>query len=50
MYSRFELPTDDEAYEALRKFKSREKQREYELESLHNSMFGWTQMDDQTTL
>ncbi|XP_067949403.1 E3 ubiquitin-protein ligase RNF181-like [Watersipora subatra] len=37
---RFELPTDDEAYEAMKKHKSRENQRKYELESLHDSMFG----------
>ncbi|KAF6031835.1 hypothetical protein EB796_009840 [Bugula neritina] len=37
---RSELPTDDEAYEAFKKYKSRETQRKYELETLHNSMFG----------
>ncbi|XP_037084209.1 E3 ubiquitin-protein ligase RNF181-like [Pollicipes pollicipes] len=37
---RLELPTDDEAYEAQRKYKARSKQREQDLENLHNSMFG----------
>ncbi|XP_022911485.1 E3 ubiquitin-protein ligase RNF181-like [Onthophagus taurus] len=36
---RFELPTDDEDYEAYRKEKIRAKQREEELKVLHNSMF-----------
>lgn len=37
---RHELPTDDPDYENLRKHKARAKQREHELNSLHNSMFG----------
>ncbi|XP_052263396.1 E3 ubiquitin-protein ligase RNF181-like isoform X2 [Dreissena polymorpha] len=37
---RYELPTDDEDYENFKKHKARAKQREYELENLHNSMFG----------
>ncbi|XP_069699848.1 E3 ubiquitin-protein ligase RNF181-like [Periplaneta americana] len=36
---RYELPTDDEEYEMYRKEKLRAKQREAELETLHNSMF-----------
>ncbi|XP_072164637.1 E3 ubiquitin-protein ligase RNF181-like [Diadema setosum] len=36
---RHELPTDDEDYEAYRKRKARAKQREFETESLHNSMY-----------
>ncbi|CAH0559276.1 unnamed protein product [Brassicogethes aeneus] len=36
---RFELKTDDEDYEAYRKEKIRAKQREAELELLHDSMF-----------
>ncbi|KAL3876337.1 hypothetical protein ACJMK2_034198 [Sinanodonta woodiana] len=37
---RHELPTDDPDYEAYRKQKARAKQREFELDSLHGSMFG----------
>jgi uncharacterized Zn finger protein (UPF0148 family) len=36
---RFELETDDEDYEAFRKEKLRAKEREADLEILHNSMF-----------
>ncbi|XP_072395842.1 E3 ubiquitin-protein ligase RNF181 [Diabrotica undecimpunctata] len=36
---RFELPTDDEDYEAWRKEKKRAKEREADIEHLHNSMF-----------
>ncbi|PSN55588.1 E3 ubiquitin-protein ligase [Blattella germanica] len=36
---RHELPTDDEDYEMYKKDKLRAKQREAELENLHNSMF-----------
>ncbi|KAI4457550.1 e3 ubiquitin-protein ligase praja [Holotrichia oblita] len=36
---RHELPTDDEDYEEYRKEKIRAKQREEEIETLHNSMF-----------
>ncbi|XP_050294028.1 E3 ubiquitin-protein ligase RNF181 [Anthonomus grandis grandis] len=36
---RFELPTDDEEYEAERKEKIRAKERVHDLENLHNSMF-----------
>ncbi|CAG9815848.1 unnamed protein product [Phaedon cochleariae] len=36
---RYELPTDDEDYEALRKEKKRAKEREADIENLHNSMF-----------
>jgi hypothetical protein len=36
---RHELPTDDEEYEMYKKEKLRAKQREEELETLHNSMF-----------
>lgn len=37
---RHELPTDDADYEAYRKHKARAKQREFEIDSLHDSMFG----------
>ena len=37
---RQQLPTDDEEFEAMLKFKKREKQRQHEIESLHDSMFG----------
>lgn len=36
---RHELPTDDERYELYRKEKIRAKEREKDLETLHNSMF-----------
>lgn len=36
---RKEYPTDDPVYEEFRKEKAREKQRQFERESLHNSMF-----------
>ncbi|XP_018567650.1 E3 ubiquitin-protein ligase RNF181 [Anoplophora glabripennis] len=36
---RYELPTDDEDYEAWRKEKKRAKEREADIENLHNSMF-----------
>lgn len=36
---RHELPTDDEDYEAYRKEKKRAKEREADIECLHNSMF-----------
>lgn len=36
---RYELPTDDEEYEEYKKEKIRAKQREEEIETLHNSMF-----------
>lgn len=37
---RYELETDNEEYENYKKEKKRKQQREYELETLHNSMFG----------
>ena len=37
---RFELPTDDRNFEEMRKQKKREKQREEDIDNLHNSMFG----------
>nr|CAD7568477.1 unnamed protein product [Timema californicum] len=36
---RHQLPTDDEDYEAYRKDSLRAKQREDDIETLHNSMF-----------
>ncbi|KAF7268797.1 hypothetical protein GWI33_018146 [Rhynchophorus ferrugineus] len=36
---RYELPTDDEDYEAWKKEKKRAKERETDIENLHNSMF-----------
>lgn len=36
---RFELPTDDEAYEEERKEKKRAREREADIDNLHNSMF-----------
>uniref|UniRef100_A0A1B6EE45 E3 ubiquitin-protein ligase RNF181 n=1 Tax=Clastoptera arizonana TaxID=38151 RepID=A0A1B6EE45_9HEMI len=36
---RHELPTDDDAYEEIRKQKLRAKQRELDIQVLHNSMF-----------
>ncbi|CAH1992467.1 unnamed protein product [Acanthoscelides obtectus] len=36
---RYELPTDDEDYEAWKKEKKRAKEREADIENLHNSMF-----------
>ncbi|KAL1123225.1 hypothetical protein AAG570_002312 [Ranatra chinensis] len=38
-FCRHELETDDEQYEEYRKAKLREKQREEDIETLHNSMF-----------
>ncbi|XP_041988884.1 E3 ubiquitin-protein ligase RNF181 [Aricia agestis] len=38
-FCRYELPTDDEGYEAFKKEKKRAEQRKEELENLHNSMF-----------
>ncbi|KAJ6638706.1 E3 ubiquitin-protein ligase [Pseudolycoriella hygida] len=37
---RQEMPTDDEDYEERKKHRARAQQREEELETLHNSMFG----------
>ncbi|XP_059611703.1 E3 ubiquitin-protein ligase RNF181 [Phlebotomus argentipes] len=37
---RYELKTDDAEYEERKKFLQRQKEREEELEGLHNSMFG----------
>ncbi|XP_005108139.1 E3 ubiquitin-protein ligase RNF181 [Aplysia californica] len=37
---RYELPTDDPQYEEFKKHQARAKQREFELNSLHDSMFG----------
>lgn len=37
---RFELKTDDEAYERMKMNRLRAKEREEDLETLHNSMFG----------
>ncbi|KAG4074346.1 hypothetical protein HA402_008755 [Bradysia odoriphaga] len=37
---RHEMPTDDKEYEERKKHRSRAAQREEELETLHNSMFG----------
>ena len=37
---RFELPTDDRNFEEMRKQKKRQKQREEDIDNLHNSMFG----------
>ncbi|KAF2893315.1 hypothetical protein ILUMI_12871 [Ignelater luminosus] len=36
---RYELPTNDEYYEAYRKEKKRAKERASDIENLHNSMF-----------
>lgn len=36
---RYELPTNDEYYEAYRKEKKRAKERESDIENLHSSMF-----------
>ncbi|KAJ2947466.1 hypothetical protein O0L34_g17251 [Tuta absoluta] len=38
-FCRHELPTDDEGYEAFKKEKKRAKQREEDIDALHNSMF-----------
>ncbi|CAH2085508.1 unnamed protein product [Euphydryas editha] len=38
-FCRYELPTDDEGYEAFKKEKKRAEQRKEDLENLHNSMF-----------
>lgn len=37
---RYELKTDDEGYERMKRIRQRAKEREEELETLHNSMFG----------
>jgi len=37
---RHELPTDDKDYEEMKKQKKRKVQREKDIESLHDSMFG----------
>lgn len=37
---RHEMATDDAAYEERKKHRQRTAQREAELETLHNSMFG----------
>lgn len=37
---RFELPTDDPDYETYKKHKTRSRQRQHDLDSLHDSMFG----------
>jgi len=37
---RYQLPTDDEEFEEMLKYKKREKQRKEDLENLHDSMFG----------
>lgn len=37
---RFELKTDDPGYEQMKKDRERAKQREEDLDNLHNSMFG----------
>jgi len=37
---RHELPTDDADYEEFKKQKAREKQRQLNIETLHDSMFG----------
>ncbi|XP_039750822.1 E3 ubiquitin-protein ligase RNF181 [Pararge aegeria] len=38
-FCRYELPTDDEEYEAFKKEKLRAEQRKEDVETLHNSMF-----------
>ncbi|XP_026759632.1 E3 ubiquitin-protein ligase RNF181 [Galleria mellonella] len=38
-FCRFELPTDNEGYEAFKKEKKRAEQRKEDLDTLHNSMF-----------
>ena len=37
---RRQYPTDDERYESMLKHKKRQKEREQDIENLHNSMFG----------
>lgn len=38
-FCRFELPTDNESYEAFKNEKKRAAQRKEDLDTLHNSMF-----------
>ncbi len=37
---RHSLPTDDPHYEEMKRQRKRKKQREQDIEDLHNSMFG----------
>lgn len=34
------MKTDDEAYEEQKRYRNRQAERELEIESLHNSMYG----------